>query len=149
MPHCKVYLKHIWSIFLVCYFELSFFYDSRDANSSSERLMSIKKSVLSRKHTALQSLFEEVLNQYEALRLNWRQFCQHFLKSTSKILATSDVDHSKCTLPSCFKNQLNVVFVPKAWNTQTYLETVLSAFFQIDLPNFGNLKCWPFQIHFS
>ena len=138
MPHCKVYLKRIWTNFLVCCFKLSFFYDSRDANSSSERLISIKSkcSLESIPHCKVY-LKRFWTNMKHSDLINWRQFVQHFLKSISKILATSDVDHSKFSLPN-FKKQLNVVSVPKPWNTQTYLETVLSACRQIARWNFTN-----------
>ena len=52
--------------------------------------------------------------------LAFRRFCQHFLTSLSKILATINVDHSNLVLPS-FWIRPKVTSVPKAWSTETTL----------------------------
>ena len=149
MPHCKVYLKHIWTNFLVCCFELSFLtiremqirapnvWCQSKSKCSLESIphckVYLKRFWTNMKHSDLiedsfvniswnrcpkswqhqtltfpNSLFQVasktswmwfLCRRHETLKLSWRQFCQHFFKSISQILATSNVDHFKFTFP--------------------------------------------------
>ena len=62
MTHCKFSLNSFWSKFLNC-FKFSSPFDSWDANSSSEVLISVKKQLLSRKPDKMQIQFEQLLEQ--------------------------------------------------------------------------------------